>query len=75
MYIPQAKPLSPGETLGCTAPVLSATDEIIFVADGRFHMEAAMISNPNTPAFRYDPYSKVLTREAYETERMKAMRL
>ena len=74
LYVPQSKPLSPGETLGCTAPILSVTDDIIFVADGRFHMEAAMIANPSIDAFRYDPYSKVLTKETYETERMKAMR-
>lgn len=36
---PQAKPLSPGETLGCTAPVLKDRDALVFVADGRFHLE------------------------------------
>lgn len=85
--VPQAKPLSPGEVLGCTAPAGLAQmdfqealrktrrrqarrnqDEIeetsisidspcersevvrervmVFLADGRFHLEAAMISNP-----------------------------
>jgi 2-(3-amino-3-carboxypropyl)histidine synthase len=43
--------------LGCTAPmVLPETDAIIFVADGRFHLEAIMIANPAVPAFRYRPY-------------------
>lgn len=49
----QARPLSPGEVLGCTAPVVSPeTEAIVFVADGRFHLEAIMIANPALPAFR-----------------------
>ncbi len=117
--VPQAKPLSPGETLGCTAPsglaqldfqdaLLSprerrerkkqaaaagaaagaadgivsegSTDSIprervmLFLADGRFHLEAAMVSNPSLRALRYDPYSKTLTEERYETVKMKRLR-
>ena len=114
--IPQAKPLSPGEVLGCTAPsnlggvrdvngekktsccggnescnigeschqdqnVDTTMDEAIksdhvmlFIADGRFHLEAAMIANPTLRALRYDPYSKTLTDEKYETEKMKSIR-
>lgn len=53
LRVPQARPLSPGEVLGCTAPVVAPeTDAIIFVADGRFHLEAIMIANPAVPAFR-----------------------
>jgi 2-(3-amino-3-carboxypropyl)histidine synthase len=49
----QAKPLSPGEVLGCTAPaVADGCDAIVFVADGRFHLEAIMIANPTVPAYR-----------------------
>jgi hypothetical protein len=33
-----------------------------------------MIANPSIPAFRYDPYSKKLTREWYDHEKMYAMR-
>ena len=84
--VPQAKPLSPGEVLGCTAPAglaqmdfqealrksrrrqarrnqdetdtsgsIDSSGEgseivrervMVFLADGRFHLEAAMISNP-----------------------------
>ena len=114
--VPQAKPLSPGETLGCTAPSglaqvdfqdallsprerrerkkQSATNEgaietnqaeafvdsvvrervMLFLADGRFHLEAAMIQNPSLRALRYDPYSKTLTEELYETVKMKRIR-
>ena len=72
--IPQAKPLSGGETLGCTAPSLKDVDILVFVADGRFHLEAAMIRNPAVKAYRYDPYGKVITHESYDVERMKEVR-
>lgn len=39
--VPQAKPLSPGEVLGCTAPVIEGKDALVFVADGRFHLEVS----------------------------------
>lgn len=43
-----------GEVLGCTAPVLKEdADAIVFVADGRFHLEAIMIANPAIPAYRW----------------------
>ena len=45
-----------GEVLGCTAPVVAGgADAIVFVADGRFHLEAIMIANPDIPAFRCRP--------------------
>mmetsp|Transcript_10381 Transcript_10381/g.15627 ORF Transcript_10381/g.15627 Transcript_10381/m.15627 type:complete len:545 (+) Transcript_10381:273-1907(+) len=124
--VPQAKPLSPGEVLGCTAPAnLGGIDGaeagdtnancanstnccsgsgdcgegtetdggavadgdtdrmsvparnvhvMLFIADGRFHLEAAMIANPSLRALRYDPYAKSLTDERYETEKMKSIR-
>ncbi len=127
--IPQAKPLSPGEVLGCTAPAnlggevgieigdhttnatkcCSGSDNcnagagedenpvanvvvnidvnadakatrntnthvMLFIADGRFHLEAAMIANPSLRALRYDPYAKSLTDERYETDKMKSIR-
>ena len=61
--VPQSRPLSPGEILGCTSPQLGGgVDAIVYVGDGRFHLESIMISNPLVPAYRYDPYSKVLSR-------------
>lgn len=73
--IPQSKPLSPGEILGCTAPRLPEdTKAIIYVGDGRFHLESIMIANPSLPAFRYDPYEKKFTREFYGHEEMRGMR-
>ena len=87
--IPRSKPLSPGEILGCTAPALNEVDALLSVAilcfkfwltryrylgDGRFHLESIMIANPTVPAFRYDPYSKKLTRERYDHYDMRRAR-
>jgi 2-(3-amino-3-carboxypropyl)histidine synthase len=73
--IPRSKPLSPGEILGCTAPRLGQdVDAIIYLGDGRFHLEAIMIVNPDVPAFRYDPYSKKFTRERYDHTLMRSVR-
>lgn len=83
VLVPQAKPLSAGEVLGCTAPSVSLGDlgrngdneeVIVFVADGRFHLEAFMIANPGVKAFRYDPYMGKLFLEEYDYVGMKEER-
>lgn len=76
VLIPQAKPLSPGEVLGCTSPALpkGTVDAVVFVADGRFHLEAFMIANPDVKAYRYDPYSRVMTHEQYDQKGMREAR-
>ncbi|GAA5969251.1 hypothetical protein JCM11641_007528 [Rhodosporidiobolus odoratus] len=75
IVVPQVKPLSPGEILGCTAPRLAPdVDALLYVGDGRFHLESIMIANPSVPAFRYDPYTKRLTRELYDHEEMRQVR-
>ncbi|EGP91564.1 unnamed protein product [Zymoseptoria tritici ST99CH_3D7] len=69
ILIPQITPLSKGEILGCTSPHLSkdqSIDCILYLGDGRFHLESAMIHNPHLPAYRYDPYSRRLTHETYD---------
>lgn len=50
--IPRSKPLSAGEILGCTAPKVG-DDVIIYVGDGRFHLEAMMMANPAMLAYRW----------------------
>lgn len=76
MTVPQQKPLSGGELLGCTSPVVSATDYdmVLYVGDGRFHLESFMIQNPAVPALQYDPYKKVLSREQYDIAEMLRVR-
>ena len=76
VLIPQIAPLSKGEILGCTSPRLSdgTVDLILYLGDGRFHLESAMIHNPSVPAYRYDPYSRKLTRETYDHDEMRNMR-
>lgn len=71
--VPQSKPLSPGEILGCTAPKLTA-DAIVYLGDGRFHLEAIMIANPKIAAYKYDPYEKKFTSEIYEHSLMQTNR-
>ncbi|KAH8811566.1 putative diphthamide synthesis protein-domain-containing protein [Xylogone sp. PMI_703] len=77
VIIPQIAPLSRGEILGCTSPRLASTDGvdiILYLGDGRFHLESAMIHNPDIPAYRYDPYSRKLTRETYDHNEMQTLR-
>ncbi|KAG8627549.1 hypothetical protein KVT40_005032 [Elsinoe batatas] len=77
IVIPQITPLSKGEILGCTSPHLSEKDKvdlILYLGDGRFHLESAMIHNPEVPAYRYDPYSQRLTHETYEHDEMLSLR-
>ncbi|KAL2349415.1 hypothetical protein Fmac_003415 [Flemingia macrophylla] len=82
VLIPQARPLSAGEVLGCTAPRVSSDlfgaeigeSVLVFVADGRFHLEAFMIANPGIKAFRYDPYMGKLFLEEYDHLGMKRSR-
>lgn len=76
VIIPQIMPLSKGEILGCTSPRLAndAVDLILYLGDGRFHLESAMIHNPSISAYRYDPYSRKLTRETYNHVEMHDLR-
>lgn len=78
VLIPQITPLSKGEILGCTSPQLSrddlGVDLLLYLGDGRFHLESAMIQNPTLPAYRYDPYSRTLSRETYYHDEMHTLR-
>ncbi|MFH4977528.1 hypothetical protein AB6A40_004237 [Gnathostoma spinigerum] len=72
---PQCKPLSPGEVLGCTSPRLSSdVTEMIYVGDGRFHLESAMIHNPSVNTYQYDPYSRIFSKESFDFSLMKKNR-
>ena len=77
IIVPQIMPLSKGEILGCTSPTITKemnVDLILYLGDGRFHLESAMIANPSLPAYRYDPYSRRLTRESYSHAEMLSLR-
>ena len=79
IIVPQIAPLSRGEILGCTSPNLSTytdqpVDLILYLGDGRFHLESIMIHNPGVPAYRYDPYSRKLTHEEYGHDEMQDLR-
>ncbi len=49
-------------------------DYILYLGDGRFHLESAMIHNPTIPAYRYDPYSRKLKKETYDFDEMHGLR-
>lgn len=42
----------------------------MYLGDGRFHLEAVMISNPTLKAYRYDPYENKITIEKYDHQQM-----
>ncbi|KAK6296682.1 hypothetical protein J4Q44_G00328240 [Coregonus suidteri] len=52
VVVPQCRPLSPGEILGCTSRL-----------------------DRNVNAIMYDPYSKIFSREYYDHEAMRSIRL
>ena len=74
--IPQCKPRIAGEVLGCTSPVLKKEENaiVIFICDGRFHMESVMIQNPFLPFYQYNPFTHYLTYEKYDNDLMLKMR-
>ena len=89
IYVPQNRPLSKGELLGCTSPALPAPNPnntdispentnnittVLYVGDGRFHLESFLIANPQIKAYQYDPYTKVLSREEYNHKEMREVR-
>jgi len=74
IIVPQSKPLSPGEILGCTSPHFKYPKNIVYFGDGRFHIESAMISSFNSRFFNYNPFSHSLfmsdfTYKEYKKER------
>jgi 2-(3-amino-3-carboxypropyl)histidine synthase len=47
---------------------------VVFLSDGRFHIESAMIKNPHLNFYQYNPYSKQLSEEVYEHQAMHEIR-
>ncbi len=47
---------------------------VVFIADGRFHIESTMIKNPHAKFYQYNPYSKEMTEEVYLHEQMHGIR-
>nr|UXY87772.1 diphthamide biosynthesis protein 1 [Cryptomonas curvata] len=67
IYVLPNKPLSPGEVLGCTCLRLNSISNIIFVGEGRFHLEATIISNPFCRFFQFNPFSQHFTVTDFNT--------
>jgi len=60
----QIKPLSRGEVLGCTSPILPKNSVCVFISDGRFHLESLMQRN-KIKFYRYCPFNKKMYKEVY----------
>lgn len=72
---PVIKPLSDSNQNTETGLEQSKSGEIvIFIGDGRFHIESCMIRNPHLTFYQYDPFKQQLTHEVYTTEEMKRIR-
>lgn len=69
VFVPQARPLSPGEVLGCTAPRVHDAECGIYVGDGRFHLESFMMQNPALVCYKYCPFTRRMTREEFVPRR------
>lgn len=77
IVVPQSRPLSSGELLGCTSPRIEEggeVDVVVYVGDGRFHLESFMIHNPSIRALQYNPYVKKMTEEGYDHAEMRRIR-
>lgn len=69
IVVPQARPLSPGEVLGCTAPRVYGVECGVYVGDGRFHLESFMMQNPALVCYKYCPFTRRMTREEFVPRR------
>lgn len=61
IFIYSNKPLSPGEVLGCTSLKINNIPNVIYIGEGRFHLEATMISNSFSRFFQFNPVSQQFT--------------
>jgi 2-(3-amino-3-carboxypropyl)histidine synthase len=73
LSVPRIRPLSTGEVLGCTSPRIKE-EALLFISEGRFHLESLMISNPSVRFFRYCPSSKIMSEEKHDYPRFISIR-
>lgn len=73
-----SKPAPTSTTTPTTTSSNPATDAdlILYVGDGRFHLESILIASPTlrSHTYRYDPYARRLTHETYEHTEMHSLR-
>lgn len=60
LNIPQTKPLSPGEILGCTSFETENNSCILYIGDGKFHIESVLLFNPNIKIVQFNPFKRSL---------------
>ncbi|KAL0244495.1 hypothetical protein GEMRC1_008579 [Eukaryota sp. GEM-RC1] len=69
--VPKCSPnLSKGECLGCTVNRFSGDSNtvIVYIGDGRFHLEALAMHNPDLTILKFDPISRKLTQEYQDVD-------
>ena len=90
LFLPSNPPLPPGEFLGCTCPTFHhrdsnkstsstlpsspSADAVVCYVDGRFHVDAALLANPDLPCFRFDTTQHTLTRETMDCKGLATLR-
>jgi 2-(3-amino-3-carboxypropyl)histidine synthase len=67
VHITSNAPLSPGEVLGCTCLEINNVSNIVFIGEGRFHLEATIISNSFCRFFQFNPFSQYFTLVDFNT--------
>ena len=60
LNIPQTKPLSPGEILGCTSYETEKNSGALYIGDGKFHVESVLLFNPNLKIVQFNPFKRSL---------------
>lgn len=60
LNIPQTKPLSPGEILGCTSFKTENNSGTLYIGDGKFHIESVLLFNPNIKIVQFNPFKRSL---------------
>eukprot|EP00917_Polyrhabdina_sp_WS-2016_P024834 GHVP01053626.1.p1 GENE.GHVP01053626.1~~GHVP01053626.1.p1 ORF type:complete len:383 (-),score=56.07 GHVP01053626.1:1052-2200(-) len=68
--IPRSRPLSKGEILGCTSPIVSDVSVAVYFGDGAFHATSFIIANPTLPLFCYSPYTETYEKVIYDCNKM-----
>lgn len=70
------KPPPPSSSSSTSTLAADVADIILYLGDGRFHLESILIASPALRAhtYRYDPYTRRLTHETYNHTEMHSLR-
>ena len=66
LHIPQTKPLSPGEVLGCTSFSTKNQSGVLYIGDGKFHIESVLFFNPNVKIVQFNPLNRSIVQIGFK---------